>query len=333
MQHDKVPILRPARLSDLPTLYQFAHSASYGITSLAKNEKALQAVVENSLKPFSPEAIENHFLFCLEWEKKVVGLSGIVVRSAEEKPLYAFRLTQETFQYNPLKIKLDQTALVLMRGRKKPTEIGSLFLDRAFRGKSLGRLLSLGRFLFMANFSDWFAPLIIAELRGINQEGYSPFWAAVGQNFCPFDFPKADLLRFENSEWIEALFPKHPIYTSLLSKEAQMAIQKTHPSTTPALKMLVKQGFQPSGFVDILDGGPHLHAPTKEIHAIKNSHIRTVAELRSSLEGPPSLIANLQPDFRAVQGPILEEKGDKIVLSLAVGKALNVEIGNQVRVY
>ncbi|MDQ7049279.1 MAG: arginine N-succinyltransferase [Enterobacterales bacterium] len=48
------------------------------------------------------------------------------------------------------------------------------------------------------------------------------FWAWLEENFFSIDFPTADYLTGTgNKVFIAELMPKHPIYVSLLSNEAQ----------------------------------------------------------------------------------------------------------------
>src|SRR6202012_5011720 len=117
-----------------------------------------------------------------------------------------------------------------------------LFLAPAYRKDGNGRLLSMSRFLFMAEHPDYVDPTIIAEMRGVvDDQGHSPFWEAVGRHFFDIDFPTADYLSMVNKRFIADLMPKHPIYITLLPREAQAVIGKVHDQTEPAMAMLQQE--------------------------------------------------------------------------------------------
>lgn len=332
----KLAVIRPARLTDLPSLLSFALSAGYGITSLPNNPRVLKKKLEHSLHAFKTELLNpSHetYLFCLEQNEEVIGTSGIVSRIGMDEPFFAYHLRYEHTHCPHLGIERQIPLLHFTEARKKPTEIGTLFLAEKFRNKVLGRLLSLSRFLFIATFKDRFASTVIAELRGINREGYSPFWEAVGRFFFQMDFPKADFLRTEHPAFIEELAPKHPIYVELLPQEAQNAIGNTHADTAAAKRLLEKQGFKVSHYIDLFDAGPHLYAHTDEIDVIRSSHKGILANLRSEITNAPlALIANNRLDFRATCAPIRVEN-QQISLHPDAAAVLEIKIDDPIRYY
>ena len=116
-----------------------------------------------------------------------------------------------------LNVRKDVRTLTLVEEHNGPCEIGSLFLHPDYRRDGNGRLLSLSRFLFMAEHRQRFEPQVIAEMRGvIDDQGRSPFWDAVGKHFFEIDFPKADYLSMVNKKFIADLMPRHPLYVPLL---------------------------------------------------------------------------------------------------------------------
>ena len=105
------------------------------------------------------------------------------------------------------------TELHLEKIHDGPTEIGSLFLTENYRGKGRGRLLSLARFLFMAQHPLRFSQDVIAEMRGVvSDDGYCPFWEGIGRHFLKMDFSKADRLSTVDKSFIEDLMPQHPLF-------------------------------------------------------------------------------------------------------------------------
>ena len=330
----KFPFIRPAKMSDLSTLIQFSQEAGLGFTSLPYNPVILEKRLYDSEHAFRENLAQptrESYLFCIESDNKVVGISGIISRVGISRPFFAYHLLHEALACPHLSVYRKTPVLHFIRAHKKPTEIGTLFVPKAFRQKDFGRLLSLSRFLFIASFKERFASTVIAELRGINQQGISPFWEAIGRPFFQVDFHKADLLRTDHPVCIEELFPKHPIYVELLSKEVQSVIGIAHPQALPAQKMLEKQGFKRSHYVDLFDAGPHLFAPTEEIHAIQASREATLHSLHPN-EGPLALIANTRLDYRATIAPLFIKDG-QATLHPNAASALQITPGDSIRYY
>jgi arginine N-succinyltransferase len=332
----KLAVVRPSKIDDLSALIRFSEESGYGITSLPRNAAVLEKKLQASKLAFSEKMIlltHETYQFCLELDGQIIGTAGIISRIGMSETFFAYHLRYEHQISRYLGIDRQIPVLHFIQAHKKPTEIGSLFLLPTFHHKNLGKLLSLSRFLFISTFKNRFAPTVIAELRGVNQEGHSPFWEAVGRPFFQIDFPKADLLRTVHHGCIEELFPKHPLYVELLHKEAQEVIGKTHPSTLPAKKLLEKEGFKSSHYLDLFDGGPHMYAPTEEIGAIKNSKEVTLDRLDAEMSlNASAIIANTRLDYRATYAPILVE-GDRAILHPEVAAALQVEIGDSIRYY
>src|SRR3546814_16588851 len=69
--------------------------------------------------------------------------------------------------------------------------------------------------------------------------------------------------------------PKHPIYTVLLSAEAQAVLGKVHPETAPALRFLEQERFRYQGYIDIFAGGPVFEAPLHAIRSVRRSLLIT----------------------------------------------------------
>ncbi len=320
---EKIAFIRPATAQDLPFFLNFAQESGPGITSLPRNP----ALLEKQLA--QPES----HLFSLEFEGRVIGSCGLVSRIGVETPFFAFHRLVETHRSSLLDVEIEVPVLHFIEARKKPTEIGTLYLQKEFRGQGFGPLLSYCRFLFIAQFREKFASTVITELRGVNHEGISPFWEAVGHHFFGLEFSEADQLRFTNPETVEELFPRHPIYSQLLPFAAQEVIGNPHPNTVPAKKMLEKQGFILSDYFDIFDGGPHLYAPTDEIHAVRTSQRATLRELRSDLTTKTrAIVATTKSEFRACVSEILIED-ERITLPLTVGQTLNVDVGEEILYY
>jgi arginine N-succinyltransferase len=368
-------MIRPIAIEDLPALEALSHAAGFGLTSLPKDAKLLKRRIKASLRGFENLLDEDPprgetYLFVLEDTdaKKIVGTSGIVSKVGGFEPFYGYRLETSLHASVQLNVHKHIRTLHLMEEHDGPCEVGSLFLSPAYRHGGNGRLLSLSRFLFMADHLEYFDPIVISELRGISDDaGKSPFWDAVGHHFFNIDFPSADYLSMVNKKFIADLMPEHPIYIPLLPYSAQAVIGKVQPETEPALAMLRAEGFELTDMVDIFDAGPVVRCEVKRIRVVRESVTAVVEEISSSGEDSslrrstfnvrsstleldqtsnvergtlnvevknaafePLLIANTQQAFRACIGSISPTAAGVRVDS-SVATALNVKVGDTVR--
>jgi arginine N-succinyltransferase len=167
-------------------------------------------------------------------------------------------------------------------------------------------LLSLSRFLFMAEYPHLCDPEVLAEMRGvIDDQGRSPFWDALGKHFFDLEFPKADYLSVINKEFIGDLMPRYPIYIPLHPPEAQRVIGEVHELTMPALKLLEAEGFQYRNFVDIFEAGPMVHCSREQIRSVRDSRrTRVVGIGEPRADEPEMLIASRTGGFRCCRGRV-----------------------------
>jgi len=133
--------------------------------------------------------------------------------------------------------------------------------------------------------------------------------------------------------------PKHPIYVSLLSEEAQRIIGEPHTLSRPAKELLESQGFRYRNCVDILDAGPSIEAVVSEVETVRNSFMATVVvdDTAAGTDGEKWLVANPALDnFSCTETQLAEGikigTEDSFPLSTAQAKSLNVETGQQVLV-
>lgn len=333
--------LRPVAAEDLAQLYELAQRAPTGLTTLPPNKKLLAQKVENSLRSFN-EGIttpqSHYYFFVLEkFPKILAGTSAIEACVGLTTPFYSYRLSRITRACYPLNIRNSYQVLHLNNDLELTTELCTLYLNSEYRGGGLGKLLSLGRLLFMAQFPERFNERVIAELRGmLDQNGDSPFWEGLGRKFFNMDFATADRLTIQtNKQFISDLMPRHPIYINLLNKEAAAAIAKPNPTTIPAMRLLEHQGLSWDGYIDIFDGGPTIMSFFKYIHTIRHNKI---GQIKKILQGKKSLnkenflylVSNNQLSFRAIQAP-LTISDTEVEINENDAKLLEVEVGDAVR--
>lgn len=333
-------VIRPIELQDLAALEALSAATGYGLTTLPRDNKLLARRIKSSLRGFEKLVDDDRprgetYLFVLEdlGTGRIVGTSGIISKVGGFDPFYAYRIETTVHESKMLNVRNEVRVLHLDEEHDGPCEVGSLFLSPKYRRGGAGRLLSLCRFLFMAQFPEYFDPEVIAELRGVvDDQGRSPFWDALGRHFFDIDYPTADYLSMVNKRFIADLMPKHPIYIPLLPPEAQAVIGKVHEQTEPAMRMLADEGFRACGRVDIFDGGPVVRCPLAEIRSVRTSIVAPIAEIVDvAFEGETYLMCNGRQDFRACQGPLQLLPDGTVRIGIQQAMAMKTKEGDAVR--
>jgi arginine N-succinyltransferase len=331
-------IVRPVKLEDLDRLVELANQASFGLTSLPKDKDLLRRRIIESQHSFQKTAEkpggELYFFVMEDLDTGlVVGTAIIVSKVGGFEPFYAYKIETCVHQSEMLHIRKEIQTLNLVAEHSGPSEIGGLFLVQEYRKHGYGRLLSLFRFLFMAEHPARFEPYVIAEMRGVVEpDGHSAFWEAIGRHFFEIDYTKADLLSAMDKRFIADLMPRCPIYVPLLPKEARDVIGKVHEKTKPALKMLQDEGFEITDMVDIFEAGPLVHCRLDNIRIVKESRHTQVEEVTSeSIESEPCIITNAGSEFRACIANVADVSGGGARIRVETAEALRVSIGDEIR--
>jgi len=332
-------IIRPIQNSDYDALHRIAVESGHGFTSLPVNEKLLKNRIshaEVSFKSSVTEPGKEGYLFVMEDTETgaVVGTSGIEAAVGLDDAFYHYHLGKVVHSSRELNIYNTVETLSLCNDYTGASEICTLFLSESHRKNSNGRFLSRVRFLFMAEHTERFAETVIAEMRGVSDEdGSSPFWKWLEEHFFSLDFPTADYLTgIGKKVFIAELMPKHPIYVNLLSPEAQRVINKVHPKTVPALRLLEAEGFSRRGYVDIFDGGPTVETQTALVKTVCQSQQCQVLIGEVATDNNYIICNRKVAGFRATQAAVLlRETANQVVVSQAVADALMVNEGDWVR--
>ncbi|MGB0936207.1 MAG: arginine N-succinyltransferase [Colwellia sp.] len=340
-------IIRPIETSDYTDLYRIAVESGHGFTSLPVNEQMLRERIIRSKEAFV-EGIESAgdqgYLFVMEDTelKQVVGTTGIEAAVGLDNAFYHYHLGKVVHSSRELGIYNTVETLSLCNDYTGATEICTLFLQDSHRKDGNGRFLSRCRFLFMAQHQNRFSKCVIAEMRGVSdQNGRSPFYDWLEKHFLSIEFTKADYLTgIGNKGFIAELMPKHPVYVSLLSDEAQAVINQVHKNTVPALKLLENEGFSRRGYVDIFDAGPTVEADLTQIRAVYDSNLFQVrisdsdhSDALADKNSTKYIICNTQiQGFRATQCKTsICVQTNTVVLPTNVAEALNVKQSDSVR--
>lgn len=331
-------VIRPVTLDDLESLYALSEEATYGLTTLPHDRDLLAKRITGSLDGFSKLSESPRgepYLFVLEdiSTGNIIGTTGVVSKVGGFEPFYAYRIEESLHESKALKVKKTIGTLHLYTDHDGPSEIGTLFLAPESRGGGRGRLLSLIRFLFMAEFPKYFGKEVIAELRGfIDDEGRSPFWDALGKHFFDVDLATADVLSATNKRFIADLMPTHPIYIPLLPSEAQAVIGTVHEHTKPARKLLEGEGFRFNGMVDIFEAGPVLACKTSRVRAVHDSRKSKVTQIVDEpIDAVPCIVSNTERDFRGAMGKIQLDAAGGAIIERVLALALQVKVGEAIR--
>lgn len=268
-------VVRPVKESDFDDVHNLARLLNS--VNLPNEERALREVIEKSVQSFtgvlSPSMCEYMFVLHDSLTDKIVGSSAIIAQhGTAELPHYFFDVKRVHAYSKSKDIHLEHQVLMLAKDCDGLTEIGRLVLLPDYRRvtQKLGRFLSYVRFFWMAmNPASRFCERVIAELLPPLQEnGQSALWSAVGHYFTQMDYIEADHASRTNKEFIEALFPKSPIYLGMLPQEAQAVVGTVGRGNQAAKHLLEAAGFSYTGKVDPFDGGPHYEAHLKDIAPI-----------------------------------------------------------------
>ena len=324
---------------DLAALLQLILGSGHGLTSLPKDPDILLERLEkceNSFchaKPGKPRGED--YLFALKdlTNDEIIGVSAAYSKIGGFEPVYFYEIQEESRKSEELNITSTIKTLNLKSLHNGPSEICSLYLHPKHRRTNIGRFLSLTRFLFMADYKDYFEQEIFAEMRGmVDENGENPFWSAVGAKFFKIDFTKADYLSMVSKQWIKDLLPEHPIYMNLLPLRAQFVIGKVHPNTISARKILEKEGFKDSGLVAILEPGPILIAKINNIRTIQKSVAAKVLKFQNNIiDTEEYIISNRKfAHFRACLGHVQQVAGG-VHLSQQVARALQLSDQDEIR--
>lgn len=330
-------ILRPVTMKDHADLLALASEAGSGMTSLPADARVLEQKIARAVTSFSgdPEwAGDEAFLFVLEDTEtgKPVGTCGMVAHVGLKSPFYSYKLSTIVQASKEAGIYSRQRVLHMVNDYTGVTEIGSLFLSEKYRRDGIGKFLSRARFVMMAEFPDLFANRVIAEIRGVQIGGESPFYKHLGEHFFQMPFQQADFINATlGSQFISDLMPKYPIYVNLLHPDAQAAIGKPFEASEIAMNLLEKEGFIFQGYIDLFDAGPTMQIERRNIVTLRSSKKLSIAAIGEVAQAPHMISNSSLMDFRMVMANVLEtEKG--VVIDPSTAEALKLRVGDPVRI-
>lgn len=269
-------VIRPARLDDLGQLVDISVATGPGMTSMPADPDMWRrrlAHAEASFDSRSPDESGTYFMVLEDTAANaVVGTTAIYTGIGRKRPFYSYKVSTLVNYSSQLDRTVTHKVLHLVNDYTGATEIGSLYLDPAYRRDGNGAFISRSRYLLLASLRGRFADVVIAEMRGWQDtRGNSPFWEHLGKKFFGIGFANADYMNAVNgTQFISDLMPRYPIYVDLLPPEAREVIGRPHAESARALALLEREGFYCADYVDIFDGGPTVQCRTDAIRSVRD---------------------------------------------------------------
>jgi arginine N-succinyltransferase len=331
--------IRAARPSDLDALYGFAELTGGGFTNLPADRDTLSSKLTRAALAFEradDTPSDDLYVFILEEfaTGAMRGTCQVFGSVGLDRPFYSYLIATLTQKSEALGKVFRNQSLNLTTDLEGSSEVGGLFLHPEARMGGLGLLLSRCRYLFLRTHRERFADTVLAELRGvIDDGGHSPFWDAIGGRFFGMTFPEADDFNaVHGTQFIADLFPKSPIYTAMLPEDAQAVIGQPHPSGKGALKMLEAEGFVWDSYVDIFDGGPTVTAATDKIRTLREAKALRLSDRDAEGGSSALLSAGRLGTFKACYGEVEEIGDDEVAIDAAARAMLEAAQGDTILV-
>jgi arginine N-succinyltransferase len=326
--------MRAARADDLAALYEMAKLTGGGFTNLPPDKPSLTAKLDRSGQAFArteETVADDLFVLVLENTEtgQVRGTCQIFSQIGMRVPFYSYRVGTLTQHSKELGRTFRADMLTLSTDLEGSSEVGGLFLHPRERAGGLGMLIARSRYLFVRQHRARFADRMIAELRGlIDEGGGSPFWDGLAGRFFGMNFQDADEFNAINGhQFIADLMPKTPIYIAMLTDQARAAIGLPHPSGRAAMRMLENEGFSNDGYIDIFDGGPTMCAATSRIRSVAEAR-EVVIEHIAENAGPRTIVSHgALTQFTAAWGHVEGSTIDPVAAA-----ALGIEPGQKILV-
>jgi len=331
--------IRAARPNDVRALYDLSKLTGGGFTNLPADRPTLEKKLERSEAGFGRRgetAGDDLYVFMLEDtnDNSIRGTCQVFGAVGTDRPFYSYLISTLTQKSEELGRIFRNQTLNLTTDLEGSSEVGGLFLHPHERAGGLGMLLARSRYLFIKQHRPRFGDIVLAELRGVmDQGGNSPFWDAIGGRFFGMSFPEADDFNaVHGTQFIADLFPKSPIYVSMLPDSAQSVIGQPHPTGRAAMKMLENENFDWDGYVDIFDGGPTVTARTDKIRTVRDSEWLLVGGSNAGGGETMIIAAGTYHDFVACYGQVQRTSNGELLIDDAALRALDIGPGDRVLV-
>jgi arginine N-succinyltransferase len=329
--------IRVARPEDLRAFYDLAKLTGGGFTNLPAERATLELKLAKSEAGFSRQGEnpgDDLYVFMLENVETgaIRGTCQIFGAVGTDQPFFSYLISTLTVKSEELGRIFRNQTLNLTTDLEGSSEVGGLFLHPQERAGGLGMLLARSRYLFVKQHRPRFGDTVLAELRGVmDQSGNSPFWDAIGGRFFGMSFPEADEFNaIHGTQFIADLFPKTPIYVSMLPESARAVMGQPHPTGRAALKMLENEGFDWDSYIDIFDGGPTVTARTDKIKTVQEAEWKRVAGTNGGGGPTMMLAAGVMREFVACYGHATETDNGELLIDPGAMEMLGIGPGDRI---
>lgn len=331
-------MVRAARSADHQAFTTLAASAGTGFTSLAVSADALAEKLAKSEEAFAGKIAERcdaAYQLMLEdtTTGTVLGTAAVKAAIGIRKPYFDFKILTFAQASKEANRRFDMEAMMLVNDFAGCTEVGSLFVSDAARGRGAGRLMAQSRYLLIGADRSRFGDRVVAELRGVvDDKGESVFFNYVTRPFFRMTFEEADRMSASTeNQFILDLMPTHPIYLDHLPPGVREVMGKTHPHGVNARKLLEWEGYEYHRYVDIFDGGPLMDCAIDRIRTLRESQVVRVGD--ASGERVEAMVStDRMDDFRLVRCEVRLE-GGMLALDEETRRALDLHNGDTARVW
>ena len=173
-------VVRLVKTSDLQQVTELIKKTGIGMTTMPKTRKEVQERIAwsvNSANKKKSNPNKDTYLFVLENDKKIIGISAIYTSVSKEKPSVFFKLKKIKLSSDTYKFEKESDVLKLHLLHKPYSELGTIFIDPSSRGRGRGSLLSFARLQLIGAHQTRFDKKILVEIRGWkDKNGKSYFW-------------------------------------------------------------------------------------------------------------------------------------------------------------
>lgn len=334
-----LPVMRPVEGRDFDQIHALAQLTGGGMTNLPMDKKALRQRIDHTLDSYARQVREpgdEVYMLVLEKDGQVIGTSATFSAIGLHSGFVNYRINTMFHFSEQLGKRISRRLLVPTHDLTGISEVGSLFISPDARGGGFGKLLARSRYMFIAQSPHLFADRVCAELRGWRaDDGGQPFWEAVGKHFFDMDFESADQHNaLSGNQFIADLMPIYPLYIALLPEAARNAIGKPHRNAEPAFNMLLKEGFEFKGYIDVFDAGPVVSVKIDDMVTVRDStplKVRVADDPAKQEDSRDMLLAaGAGPGFRSLRATA-SVNDENIEISPAVASRLNVDTGSTIR--
>lgn len=290
-------VLVPARASDADGIWELlrgAQSETVGMTALPDSHSSAQRLCDHSAETLAQLATGSFqladgdhrrllFLAVDSLTRTPLGVSGVTFK--QSVPDLSVRVGTSA---DGLGLVMRSTSDLWTR-----TELNSSFLGVDARGRRVGTLLSRGRLVFLNLVRSQIPTTISSHLRGrVEADGHAPFWDRFGKKFAPqwSTSTDAELGLIADPSQLDLLAG----HTLPLTAPVLESLGPVNAASLPAFHLLIREGLEPNGRYDPIDGGPTLIASIDQLTTKRNHRhgpAQVIAPEQAQNEGHDSLVS------------------------------------------